>query len=437
MASHQLRLAVERNTIQVLENTLMVFFLLNACLSIANLVIIMIDSGAINPYRYQGQYQKYFIGSGDYIKGITFDTSTTNAIINSFGVIYFLEKKRVGMMLLCMVILLLTGSNFTNIILVVTFALLFLFRSTKNQKSLMVACCLPLIFFMGKISPQNNDYINEIFNRYVLHKYPSTLANIKPLQLIARPDSTLTPNEKRKKLALLYLDSLDKLAVLTHDTTSTIKPEIATPSIHSKPFQHIADTTTLQWQLISFVQKHQNLLPLSTGNFTSLPQPGKLIALRQTATFFQQHPAKLLTGAGIGNFSSKLAYRATALDISGGYPHKLGYISTDFIKNHLDVYLYYFTQNSGSHSLINNTGSVYDQLLSEYGIIGLALFFIFYVWFFLKRYKVLTYGLPIIFLLLCAFVVEYWFEQLSIVILAELMLYMDMKKNINLSSNAN
>eukprot|EP01039_Chlorochromonas_danica_P015397 gene15397-18091_t len=45
----------------------------------------MIDAHAINPFRYQGQYQKYFLGTGDYIKGVTFDISTTNAVINAFA----------------------------------------------------------------------------------------------------------------------------------------------------------------------------------------------------------------------------------------------------------------------------------------------------------------------------------------------------------------
>ena len=29
------------------------------------------ETGTLNPYTYQGDYQKYFINTGDYIKGIT------------------------------------------------------------------------------------------------------------------------------------------------------------------------------------------------------------------------------------------------------------------------------------------------------------------------------------------------------------------------------
>ena len=54
----------------------------------------------------------------------------------------------------------------------------------------------------------------------------------------------------------------------------------------------------------------------------------------QIADHFKQHPAQLITGAGMGMFSSKLAFRATALKIAGGYPQRFSFIGTDFKENH-------------------------------------------------------------------------------------------------------
>ena len=93
LALHQVKLCVEQSSEPVIHCTIIAFFLLNALISISTYIIIVIKTGAINPYLYQGEYQKYFIGTGDYIKGISFDTSTTNAVLNGFGVIYFLSKK--------------------------------------------------------------------------------------------------------------------------------------------------------------------------------------------------------------------------------------------------------------------------------------------------------------------------------------------------------
>ena len=137
---HQVKLSVEQNSTAVIHQTLLVFFVMNAVVSIVFYLIIVFKSGTINPYLYQGEYQKYFIGTGDYIKGISFDTSTTNSVLNAFGVIYFLSRKNGFMMLLCMIILLLTGSNITNLLLCATLIFVFFFQSDKEQKSLILIC---------------------------------------------------------------------------------------------------------------------------------------------------------------------------------------------------------------------------------------------------------------------------------------------------------
>jgi hypothetical protein len=104
LAVHQVKLLVEDNDVGKIHNTILVFFVINAVLSFCNIAHIMWETGAINPYTYQGEHQKYFIGAGDYIKGLTFDTSATNAILNAFGVIYFLYKKKPAMVFICMVV---------------------------------------------------------------------------------------------------------------------------------------------------------------------------------------------------------------------------------------------------------------------------------------------------------------------------------------------
>jgi len=134
LAIHQIKLAVERNTVEVIHRTIVVFFTINAIFSLFNLLAIIVEIHNINPYTYQGEYQKYFIGTGDYIKGITFDTSNTNAVLNAVGVIYFLNKKKPLLLLMCMGTLLLTCSNCINIVLMSILLILFIFKSTRDQK---------------------------------------------------------------------------------------------------------------------------------------------------------------------------------------------------------------------------------------------------------------------------------------------------------------
>jgi len=130
----------------------------------------------------------------------------------------------------------------------------------------------------------------------------------------------------------------------------------------------------------------------------------------------------------MGNFSSKLAFKATGLEFAGGFPEKYIYIGKDFLINHLDVYLNFFSKRRELHSLTNNPFSVYDQMIAEYGLIGLTVFVIFYLGFFTRQYKKLTYGLPVLLLMLAAFSIDYWFEQLSVLVFFELLLLLNIKE---------
>jgi len=438
LAIHQVKLSIDEQPAQIIHNTLLLFFIINAAFSALNLVCIIYETGTLNPYLYQGQHQKYFIGTGDYIKGATFDTSTTNAVINAMGVIYFLVKKISVMLLVCMATLLLTGSNFINITLLLIMACLFIFKSTRDQKSMIVVCLVLLVVFMAKISPQNNRYVGETFED-ITQKYPKhkivPKANVIPITQL--PDSVLDAGQRKIKFATLYVDSTNRLAYLREKPDLPVKEGVVKtgdggiirpqPDIDAELYQSIKVPLAAQHPLVVFIAWHKNLLPISTS--IAVPHlPGKAIGLLQTLNFMLQHPGKILTGDGMGNFSSKLAFRATGLGFAGGFPQRYVYINKGFILNHLDVYLNFFSKNTGYHSLTNSPFSVYDQLLAEYGLLGILVFIVYYLWFFARHYKKLTYGLPILLLIMAVLFIDYWFEQLSIMIFFELMLLLNIKE---------
>ena len=430
---HQVKLSVEKNDPSVIHRTIIAFFIINALASLATYGSIVWETGAINPYRYQGNFQKYFIGTGDYIKGVTLDTSTTNAVINAFAVVYFLIRNKYVLALLSITVLLLTGSNTTNLLLCFTLLYLFIFQSNKDQKSIIVACLVFLAVFLAKVSPQNNTYIATAFENI----FGIETTTGKTMPATEKPDSLLTREEKQRKYARYYLDSI-QLAVIkkykdsigVNNTVAVVKAEqkfvIPQPSIHSAPFQHKNDTTAFQEKLIAFIKVDNLQQQVSTVKQYHLP--GKLIALLQAFTYLKLHPYKILTGAGAGMFSSKLAFKISALKIAGGYPAQYAFINEDFKNNNLALYLNYFTRPAESHSLLNTPNSTYTQILSEYGLAGLGSFLIFYLGFFCRNLKKLTYGIPVLFLMSGLFFMEYWFEQLSVVVLFELLLFLNIKE---------
>lgn len=433
LAMHQLKLAVERNSIETLHRTIFIFFLINASISIVNLAVIIWETKSFNPYLYQGMYQKYFISTGDYIKGVTFDVSITNSVLNALGVIYFLFRKNSAMLLLCMAILLLTGSNMLNIITAGMLLIMFIWYSNRDQKSLIVVCLMLLIIFMTKVSPQNSNYLLHT-SAVLLHKDTITTsppAN-KQILLIQVPDNQLSNEEWRQKIALRYLDS-QYHAIQRTNTAKQIAPVrkkliIPLPNVNARPYQEAFDTTAIQHTLLSFIKKHSTELPLSGQNHNPGLLPGKVISLLQSIFFLWHHPQKILTGNGIGKFSSKIAFKATNLGVTGGYPANYAYVNKDFMANHLDVYLRFFSGKAGLHSVINNPNAVYNQLLGEYGLAGILAFVFFYLGYFLKHYRYLTYGIPVLLFTLSIFFLEYWFEQLSVMILIELILLVNMKE---------
>ncbi len=455
LAIHQVKLSVEKNDPETIHRTIFVFFVLNAIVSLAVYSGIIIETEHINPYRYQGNFQKYFIGTGDYIKGITLDTSTTNAVLNALGIIYYLLRRKFAMALLCMVILLLTGSNVTNLLLCIVLIYLFIFGTNKDQKSIIIVCFIMLITFLVKVSPQNNKYIKTLYQRLSkdIPKEKPVYLNTKSITDL--PDSVLDAEDKRKKIAQLYLDSLQNVITLQKLLTKRMepvnpsipppkehiinlveKPVIPKDSIHTPTFQHKNDTTVTERNLFKFIDSQRLEVPIADSRKQNLHIPGKLVAIRQTLQYFGEHPMRLLTGTGIGNFSSKLAFRVTGMKVAGGYPEKYVYINEGFKVNHLDLYLFYFTSSDDLHSIANSPNSTYDQLLSEYGLAGLLAFAFFYALYFKKRIKNGSYALPLLIFMLGAFFIEYWFEQLSVVIIFELLILLNIKETTVLDKHA-
>ena len=440
LAVHQVKLAVEKNDVEVIHRTILAFFVINAIISLFNMGLIIWETGALNPYRYQGGYQKYFVETGDYIRGITLDTSTTNAVINAFGVVYFLVKKNPLMVLVCMGILLITSSNFTNLALMIVLALLFIFKTNRDQKSVIVVCMMLLVVFMVKISPENNVYTYQTIKNAIK---PPTLPPVAQTNIGNKP--TLSAEDLKRQIAQKYLDSIKARLNANHPQKSpgSVIPYVGNgryiipgPDINTPPYQTATDTDAEQRQLLAFIGAHKTELPISSKNSFSYGLPGKGIAFLQTLKFLQRHPLKIAAGDGIGNFSSKAAFKAAGLGLAGGYPAKYAYISNDFISNHLDIYLNFFSKKAELHSLTNSPSSVYDQLLAEYGILGVLAFCIFYLGFFMGQRQYLTYGLPILALVLAVLFIDYWFEQLSVIVFFELLLFTDMKENkLKLATN--
>lgn len=426
LAIHQLKLSVERSSVVALRNTLLLFFVFNMIISVSNLLAIVIETGAWNPYRYQGLFQKYFISTGDYIKGLSFDTSTTNALINAFGVVFFLNNKKITLTLCCMVALILTASNLTNIILIIALIFSFIFQSDRDQKSTIVLCLGLIAFFLVRVSPQNNEYVRSAAKKMFTRE--AGTGTSKPAINIT---DTPTVEVRRIRFAINYLDSVKQTWASNQlkgaPISAWMKPVIPGPNINGKEYQSSMDTTPFQRKMINFGNAHYTDTGAYFKKMRTTRLPGKVIAMQETLRFLKDNPSRILMGDGMGNFSSKLAFRTTALNIAVKYPEKYAYIDPDFMNNHLRLFLFYFTQHKDVHSIIHTPDSEFNHLLGEYGIAGLIGLLVFYFGWFTIYLRKTSYSAPLLVIMTGAFFTGYWFEQLSVVVFFELLMLLDMK----------
>jgi hypothetical protein len=431
---------IQKDSGERIHRTVELFFLLHIAATGINLLLIMAETGALNPYTYKGMNQKYFISTGDFIRGIGFDSPVSTAMISAFALTYFLYRQQLIFSLLAMGSLLLIGSNLTNIFVLGVLAFAFLFKTNRLQRSIISLYIVLFILFVAKVSPQNNEYMGRFAYKMMGKPYDLPKKNNSPDFIKKQPDSLLGPEEKRKKIAKLFIDSISATsAYLKNRSTflgknnrnayyALLRFSAERPMTEEvRRFNNYRPSAVIISKIHhyrEFFDSHYKTDSLELTKGYNWDRPGKWIAGLQLVNFFKEHPSMVPLGAGINNFSSRTAFKATGLDIAGAYPAKYTHISPWFLDNPLFTYIFYHIQPQPKHAAENTPDSTYYQLLGEYGLVGFLAFLFLYVGYFLKRLPRSGYGIPLLLLLLMAFSVEYWFEQLSIVVLAELLLFL-------------
>jgi hypothetical protein len=364
---------VQENEQNITERSLQLFVLLNLIFSITQIAHICFIEGVINPYN-TGHAHPYGMSSGDMINGIFHGVHITNAFVSVLLTIYYTYRRNIRFMLFALFPLLLCCSNYATIVLVIGLGILILVSSDRKHVlkfSLLIATII--VGFYCFITPQNATYTAT--------KITSILGR-KPIN-----------NEQ-------YIASLDK-------KNNILK---------------VAQTTLSKKNEDSNIQK-----PIKVYDFVT--KSGKSTSYKQTVNFLASQPKYLFLGAGMGRFSSSLAF-----DFSGVTNHLLfknhlpHYESKIFTENHKSIYLFMLNSNIIFHSESNKPLSTYNQLLGEYGLIGIASFFILYLFYFFKRTDKKSYSIPIIIVVLFAFNINYYIESINLLVFYELLSFINIKE---------
>lgn len=458
--SYLLLVTVSVLTKQTILRTLKVFFTINAVISLVTLLVLFAEAGFKVPYWLTSSI-KYGVSTGDYINGIFNDTSVTNAAINALGAIFFLYYKEFRWAALCTFIMLLCTSNVTVVFMTVVLLAMF-FKKDKAIKRNAVLLILMMAVSYPILSPQNLKYIEVVYEREKKDNYEIGLAKLK--------DKKITVSSAAKEE-----DFFDKKISSTYrgeDYQSWIKAykyypyrqDIESPVFNSKEYYlnikkykmglkqealtnlggelyQLKDEATKEkkdgeigdndeeseyGQLNPFALQtaiaNWYHTPASSSVLNNYNMPGKLYTNMQTLYFLRSNTTHMFFGAGIGNFSSKLAIKMTGLGLQGSYPPEKIYVNRDFLQYHFYTLLFYLSRHAAEHSVMNMPNSTYNQIVGEYGLIGFVLFLVLYVGFVLKRRKRLQSGVFIAAIVFMFLGMEYWFELLSLTVVFELLI---------------
>tara|TARA_R110002020_G_scaffold122487_7_gene278031 strand:- start:41721 stop:43019 length:1299 start_codon:yes stop_codon:yes gene_type:complete len=163
--------------------------------------------------------------------------------------------------------------------------------------------------------------------------------------------------------------------------------------------------------------------------------PFKIKSFFQTFEYWTSSITSFIFGAGGGSFSSRIAFIASG-DYVGWFPDSLTYASDEFKKYHLNIWTYDFNNPwDNRNNTANQPFSFYNQIIGEYGLIGLLIFILFYLGYFFRKWQMLSYSKFLLIALGGYFLLDYWFEYFSVIIIFELLVLVDVKERQNITSN--
>lgn len=376
LSLYQMRSIVDKIDRERVYRTLTVFFLINAGISLLNLLLTMYRAGSLNPYGMVDS--EYGSSTGDLIKGLFQGPSYLNMMINSFFLFFFLYRGKLSLALTAVIVVLVTTANFANLVLVPVLVASLIFNKDKKMRWSVAGFLALFVVFYLLVTPSNLHYLKN---------------------------SLFVPKKQVEELIAYE------------------KKAIAKPAADGKKPVYTAAKVDV---LLS-----QEALSIPDTMVTINGRSGKLQSFSQTAQYLKTGPKAFLFGAGIGNFSSFLALRMSDLDKEDGsrlFTYLPTYMAPEFQANHYKIYRAIYSLPQEFHSIKQFPNSFLNQLFGEYGLAGVLLFLLTYVLFFFRHFRKLTYGKYLLFLLGGYLLFDYLFEYLSVVTVFELLMFCDIHR---------
>ncbi len=344
--------------------TLKTWFYINAAVSLWQLAATMVHAGSLNPYGVNDI--TYGNSTGDFIKGVFLAPCYLNMFVNSFFAVWFLYRRQWRHAMAATLICCLTTTNFANIIFLPVLLLLLFILKERAARLTILGCAGMFVLFSLLVSSGNVTYLRES---------------------VSNTSGQVSGAEVQQSDTLLSKSSQDSAR------SSRV---------------HIAEV------------------------YGRLARPnGKMLSWKQTWVYASAAPAHAIAGAGIGNFSSLLALQMAHIygrNHSRFYELMPVYVHPAYRANHYGIMRDVYALPEGYHSARHMPHSFPNQLVGEYGIIGVLLFAFGYVFYFLKRGGGRGFFLIVMLLTAGYLWFDYLFEYLSVMVFFELFFWQHRKE---------
>lgn len=381
---HQMRLSLEKKGLAKVQNALGIFTVINFAVCIAQFILVMRVTHAVNPYkanvfapdiRFPNLMHPYGQSSGDLIRGM-FSDNHYNAIIVEFLFLFFFFRRKYILSFLNLLVVCAVCYNLVTLLLFIILGFSIFWVKERKGKLIVSGFISFIIIFYAFVTPENVRYLTSRISNSI--------------------------NSLTDKGANIHVDRTAEIekspANIRKDSVSAALPEVD------------ALTTGAEKSIYTFDKVS-----------------GKKISYNQTLAFLKENRLHTLVGSGAGMFSSKLAANLSGIYGPTILNKKLPKPDYEvYYKNHGAIITSLEHIPIGYHSVNNFPNSVYNQLLGEYGLVGLAMLLVFYLWFFVRKFKKLSFSLFLMPLLLIYFNYGYLFESLDVVVFFELLFFCDM-----------
>ncbi|WP_276132361.1 hypothetical protein [Polluticoccus soli] len=415
LAYHQLKLHLERYGPEGVYETLKAFTLANVLFSFWQLGKIILITGKLNPYS--GLPFPYGMSTGDNIFGFFMQNSYYNMMVSAMLGVYFIFKRNLLFSVLSVITLMLVFGNIGTIVFVASAGALLLTgimnEVTSGQYGWLQRLSPPgsykvyipaMLLFVGvsyaSLSPENFRYAVKKMQDKVFALKTTEKNNFRTMISADEPDTAVynpfAPNAPE------ITEKIAKTEVTLKDLESQAKTAPEDKKLEAK--KKLTEDYILRFK-------------------------GKSLAMVEAFNYVKSSPPALMLGAGTARFSSLTAQKVAGFDSSRLFMNVLPhYRSPEYAENHMLIIEGRIKAHSKYFSNANWPDSFFAQLVSEYGLLGVITFLVFYVYYFVKRRKYWTYGFWLCIMIIPFAHMTYLFEPLCVMVFFELLMEADIKE---------